>query len=223
MKKSLVIVGISSFAEIAYEYFSETGLYDVVAFSVDREYKKSLDYFLGLPVLTLEEVDEQFSNQDVCFFVAITYTSLNRGRTRIYKFLKSIGLKPASYISKYAFISSSANIGEHVFIMENNVIQSQVTIGTNVILWSGNHIGHHSQISDNCFISSHVVISGHCHIGEYCFLGVNSTVNNNINISNDCWIDATVHVSRHVVENQIIKSIPNSKIAGISSSKFFKL
>lgn len=36
----LVIIGDGAFAEIAYEYFTHDSVYDVLAFSVEKEYIK---------------------------------------------------------------------------------------------------------------------------------------------------------------------------------------
>ena len=106
-------------------------------------------------------------------FVAVSYTHLNRVRTKLYEQAKNKGYSLASYVSSKAFVWRNVEIGENCFIMENNVLQSNVKIGNNVTLWSGNHVGHRTVIRNNCFLSSHVTISGFCDIGENCFLGVN--------------------------------------------------
>lgn len=189
MSEKLVIVGDGEFAEIAYEYFTHDSPYEVVAFSVEKDYLQK-DELFGLPVVPFEELQDHYSFDDYKVFVAVTYTQLNRLRTRLYNEVKKMGYSPVSYISSNAFVWHNAEIGENCFIFENNVIQYNVKIGNNVVLWSGNHIGHRTEIKDNCFISSHVTVSGYCKIGENCFIGVNSCIGGNKKVEDDCIIGA---------------------------------
>ena len=201
-ERKLVIIGDSAFAEIAYEYFEHDSLYQVVGFSVEKEYLKR-DSLFGLPVTPFETVQGKFAPADHSFFAANVYTQKNQLRSRLYRAAKEKGYSPASYISPHAFVWRNVKLGEHCFIFENNVIQPFVTIGDNVILWSGNHIGHHSTIMSHCFVSSHVVISGFCSIGESCFMGVNSTIANNLNIGNRCIVGAGALVLSDVEDDQV--------------------
>ncbi len=130
----------------------------------------------NLPVDILENIGSKYSPSDYHAFIAMGSGKLNRDRTRLYQFIKSLGYCFANYISSKAYIARTSQIGDNCFILENNVIQHNVKIGNNVILWSGNHIGHGTIIKDNCFISSHVVISGFCEINENTFIGVNSSI-----------------------------------------------
>lgn len=197
---SLILIGDSAFAEIAYEYFTYDSDYEVVAFAVEEKYLKR-DSLFGVPVVSFENLTQTHAPAQHSFFAANVYTQKNQLRTRLYLAAKAKGFKPASYISPRAFVWRNAQLGEHCFIFENNVIQPFVTIGDNVVLWSGNHLGHHSTIMDHCFISSHVVVSGFCSIGRNCFMGVNSTVANNIKIGNDCIVGAGALVLSDVEDN----------------------
>jgi sugar O-acyltransferase (sialic acid O-acetyltransferase NeuD family) len=209
-ERKLVVLGASAFAEIAYEYFYHDSPYEVVAFSVERQYLKR-DSLFGLPVVAFEELGNHYPPAEHDFFAANVYTQGNQLRTRLYQAAKARGYQPASYISPHAFVWRNVRLGEHCFVFENNVIQPFVTIGDNVILWSGNHIGHHSSIGDHCFVSSHVVVSGFCRVGEACFLGVNSTISNNISIGNNCIIGAAALVLSDVEDNQTAVGIWKKK------------
>jgi sugar O-acyltransferase (sialic acid O-acetyltransferase NeuD family) len=202
-ERKIVIIGDSAFAEIAFEYFSHDSEYDVVGFSVEKEYLKR-DSLFGLSIVPFEDIDNIWAPAEHSFFAAATYTQSNRLRTRLYEQAKEKGYRPASYVSSRAFVWRNCEIGEHCFIFEDNTVQPFVAIGRNNVLWSGNHIGHHSKIKDNCFISSHVVISGFCEIGDYCFMGVNSTIANNVSVGNNCLIGAGALVLGDVDDNQTV-------------------
>ncbi|MEA1967684.1 MAG: acetyltransferase [Thermodesulfobacteriota bacterium] len=209
-EKKMIIIGDSAFAEIAYEYFTHDSEYEIIAFSVEREYLKK-DSLFQLPVVVFEELQELYNPLEHYFFAAMVYKQENRLRTRLYEQAKGKGFTPASYISSKAFVWQNCKVGEHCFIFEDNTVQPFVNIGDNVILWSGNHIGHHSVVHDNCFISSHVVISGFCNIGEFSFLGVNSTISNNINIGKNCTLGAGSIIVRDVPDNQTVVGVWNKK------------
>lgn len=204
--RKLIIIGDSAFAEVAYEYFTYDSEYEVVAFAVEREYRKRAD-FLGLPVVDFETIETAYSSTEHSFYAALVYTQGNKLRTRLYDEAKAKGYTPASYISPRAFVWRDVKIGEHAFIFENNVIQPRVEIGSNVVLWSGNHIGHHSRIGDNCFLSSHVVVSGFVEIGTHCFMGVNATVANNVTIGNHCLVGASALVLGNVPDRKVVTGI----------------
>lgn len=219
--KKLVLVGDSAFAEIAYEYFSADSDYEVVGFSVEREFHK-VERKADLPVVPFEEVERYFDPARHYVFVAVTYTQFNRLRTRLAVEAKEKGYTLASYISSRAFVWRNAEVGEHCFIFEDNTLQPFVQIEDNVVLWSGNHVGHHSVIRENCFISSHVVISGFCDIGKNSFLGVNATVANNIVLGSDNWVGPNTVIIKNT-ENDALFKPRKAESATVSATRFFKI
>lgn len=185
--RKLLLIGDGEFAEIAYEYFTNDSPHEVIGFSAERAFMTKGELF-GLPVVPFEEVEDTFRPDQHDVFVAVTYTQLNRVRTRLLAEARRKGYRPVSYVSSRAFVWPNAQIGENCFVFENNVVQYHVRLGDNVVLWSGNHIGHRTSIGDNCFLSSHVVVSGYCEIGESCFFGVNSAVADKARVGGDCVV-----------------------------------
>jgi sugar O-acyltransferase (sialic acid O-acetyltransferase NeuD family) len=202
-KHRLVLIGDSAFAEVAYEYFTWDSEYEVVAFAVERAFRKR-DEFQGRPLIDFEELPKLYSPDKHHFFASLGYRSCNRLRTRLYQTAKSLGYTPASYISNRSSVWRDVELGEHCFIFENNVLQPRVKIGSNVVMYGGNHIAHHSRVGSNCYISSHVVISGYVEVGESCFLGVNSTIANNLTVGADCTIGAGALVLSDVPPRKVV-------------------
>ena len=219
--KSLILVGDSYFAEIAYEYFTHDSEYNVKAFAVEKEFRDK-DQLFGLPVVDLENIEHDYPPDTHEAFIALTYAQLNRVRTRLCSVMKDKGYSLASYVSSEAFVWSNVEIGENVFIFEDNTVQPFVKIGNNTILWSGNHIGHHSTIKNNVFISSHVVISGLVTVGDNCFIGVNSTVANDVCIGQDCFLGAACMIAKDLPDKAFAKS-QSADIAKIDTHKYFRL
>ena len=217
----LVIVGDGEFAAIAHEYFTHDSPHEVVGFAVERAYLKQNEY-LGLPVVSFEEVEQHFSPAGHKAYIAITYTELNRIRSRLYRQAKLKGYEFASYISSRAFVWRNAVIGENAFVFENNVIQPFSQIGNNVILWSGNHIGHRTIIEDHCYLASHIAVSGYCRIQESCFIGVNVTIADHVTIGRDCFIGAGCVIGRDTEPGTVYYAAP-AQPAKVGSLRFMKV
>ncbi len=177
----IVIFGAEDIAKLADYYFTHDSEHEVVAYTVDRLYRKS-DSFMNRPLVDFEEVGQLYPPADHLMFVAVSYSQMNQLRARKYAEAKAKGYRLASYLSSRCSYLSQFPPGDNCFILEDNTIQPFVKIGNNVTLWSGNHIGHDSVIEDHCYLTSQVVVSGRVHIGPYCFLGVNATLRNGISL-----------------------------------------
>lgn len=195
---SLVIFGAGDIARLAHFYFTRDSEHEVVAFTVDREYKTA-DSLAGLPVLDFETACERFSPADVQMFVALSYARMNQLRADKYRRVKALGYTLASYVSSRCTWLAETPAGENCFILEDNTVQPFSRIGDNVTLWSGNHIGHDSVIEDHCFISSHVVVSGNVRVGAYSFIGVNATIRNSIVIAPHTLVGAGAVIMKNTV------------------------
>lgn len=198
----MVIVGTALFADVARDYFHRFSDYRVKAFACHARYKVA-DTFGGLPVVTIEALEQHFKPDEVALFVAIGYRKMNKLRQAAYEELKARGYSFATFIAPNVYTWDSNRFGENVFIFENNVIQPHVSIGNNTILWSGNHIGHHSSVGDHCFISSHVVVSGSCRVGDNCFIGVNATLHDGLTIGRENLIGAGAIMGRSTGEREV--------------------
>lgn len=179
----VIIVGIRDTASLAHFYLKHDSSHEIVAFSVHRKYINDEHIFEGLPIVSFEDVEEEFPPNEFHFFAPMTARNMNRDRESIYHQLKDKGYRLISYISSKATVFPGAVIGDNCFILEDNTIQPYTVIGNNVVLWSGNHIGHHGDIKDHVFFTSHVVLSGHCVVEPYCFLGVNATIRDYIHLA----------------------------------------
>jgi sugar O-acyltransferase (sialic acid O-acetyltransferase NeuD family) len=198
----LVIFGAADVARIAHYYFTHDSEHQVVAFTVDKRYRKE-NSFLGLPLVDFERLTEFYPPGTFKMFVAMGYTKMNKIRAERYFKAKKLGYELVSYVSTRCSFLTAHPVGENTLIMEDNTIQPFVKIGNNIIMWSGNHIGHDSIIEDHCFITSHVVVSGHVHIHSYCFIGVNATLRNGITIAPETLIGAGSIILKNTKEKGV--------------------
>lgn len=221
-KSKLVVVGDGETAEIAYEYFTYDSTYEVVAFSVEKAYLTK-DNLFGLPIVPFEDIESFYDPKKYELYIAISFTKLNRIRTRLYTEAKAKGYKLASYVSSKAFVWRNVVIGDNCFIFENNTLQYHVKIGNNVTLWSGNHIGHRTTIKDNTFVSSHVTVSGFCEIGESCFIGINSCIAGGVKVADDCIIGAGAVVLQNTSKGLVYVGNPARPLKDKTSFQSFNM
>lgn len=213
----LVIFGAGDIARLAHYYFSHDSNHEVVAFTVDREYRNQRE-FVGLPLIDFEDVVKHYPPSAYKMFVALSYSKMNRVRAEKYYRAKELGYALVSYVSSKCSWLTESPVGDNCFILEDNTIQPFVKIGNNVTLWSGNHIGHDSVIDDHCFLASHIVLSGHVHIHPYCFIGVNATLRNSITIASETLIGAGAVIMKDTKEKEVYVP-PKAEMLGRKSDE----
>jgi sugar O-acyltransferase (sialic acid O-acetyltransferase NeuD family) len=200
--EKIIIFGLGDISQIAHFYLSQDDNYEVIAFTVDKEYATQNE-FENLPVIAFEEIEVTYPCTEFKMFIPLGYTKVNQLRQQKFSEAKAKGYDFISYISPNATVAKNAKIGKNCFIFEDNTIQPFVTIEDNCILWSGNHIGHHSTIKENCFIASHVVVSGGVEIGENTFIGVNATLRDHITIGKSNVIGAGALILGNTEDNKV--------------------
>jgi len=198
----IVIFGAGDIARLAHYYFTNDSDHEVVAFTVDKQYKQS-DTFLDLPLIDYEDVAGEYPAREYKMFIALSYAKMNKIREQKYNDGKSKGYSMVSFVSSKCTYLSKHQPGDNCFILEDNTIQPFVKLGNNITLWSGNHIGHDSIIDDHCFITSHVVVSGNVHIKSNCFIGVNATIRNDIELKRESLIAAGAIVMKDTIEKAV--------------------
>ncbi len=220
-RRKLVIIGDGETAKLAYDCFCSGQEYEVVGFSAERAFRRQETLF-GLPDVDLEEIEIHFPPESHYAFVAVSYTQLNRLRSRLLGVAKQKGYQLCSCISPRAFVSANAEVGVNCFIHENATVQRGAKVGDNVTVWSETVIGHSATVGDNCFFGAGVIFAGFCRAGENCFFGVNCCTADELKIAADCVIGAGAVVLKDTEAGRIYvgnpaKPLPNKRVNGFIS------
>lgn len=101
-RKPLIIVGDSTFAEIAFEYFTHDSEMQPVAFAVEASYRTRSELF-GLPVVDLETLTDRYPASEHHFFRRCRLWSDESSADSPIIEMKAKGLFTTSYISSKAF------------------------------------------------------------------------------------------------------------------------
>jgi sugar O-acyltransferase (sialic acid O-acetyltransferase NeuD family) len=224
LRKKVVVFGTKDLAELAHYYLTNDSEYEVVAFTVNKEYLDTKTFKprgskIEYPIVPFEELETHYPPNEYLFFAPMTGVKMNNLRKSIYEEGKEKGYEYISYVSSKATTFDN-KIGENCFIFEDNTIQPFTEIGDNVIFWSGNHIGHHGKIEDHVFITSHVVLSGHCLVKERAWIGVNATIRDGLTIGEGSLIAMGAVVTKDTEEDGLYMGSPAKKQAA-SASKVY--
>lgn len=230
MSKEIVIFGTGEIAELAYFYMKNDDKcdFEVVAFCSDSEYIMGFQ-FLGLPLVSFEDVVVKYPPSEYAMHVALSYNKLNLIRKNKYNEAKNKGYELVSYVCSKSIMWPDLKVGDNCLILENQTIQPKVEIGNNVMIWSGNHLGHGCKIKDHTYLSSHICISGYTEIGERCFVGVNSAFKDYIKIGSEVFVAMGANVTTNVASKSVVLGAqskmlsPNDELAKKIRIKYFNL
>lgn len=216
--KKLVLFGNGVFAEVLYAYIKQSGIFDVVGFTVDSAFLDRKEMF-GLPVHAFEAVTGIWPPGQHDMIVAVGYSDLNRLRERKCREAKDAGYTLASFVYPGTTMFEGTYIGENTVILDNNTLQPNVQIGRNVLAWSGNVLGHHSIIGDHCCISSQVAVGGQVEMGTHCFVGGQASIKDGVKIGAFSVIGAGSAVRRDLPEYSVCR-VQETRPSRVPSYRF---
>lgn len=194
----IVIIGIGDVAITVKNFIERHHLFEVIAFSVNKEYVKESTYE-GLPIIPFEELDKHIDKDKVYTFVAASHFNyMHRVKRKLYTMLKDNGYMVANLISPLATIVPGVKMGCGNWIHDYAYIDEDVNIGSNNVIRQYAYIAHWCCIGNHNFIGIKSMIAGKCVIGDQNFFGVSSTLFNRIHIGNKCIIGAGTVIKKNV-------------------------
>ena len=186
--KKLIIYGESSFAQMIAHYFQSDSAYEVVAFCVDSAYKTK-DTLDGLPIVTLETIEEHFSPKNHSIFSAIGYKSVRTHKV-LFEKIAALSFPVASYISSQAMIDSTSTIGKNCLILPGVILEPYTTIEANCYLNSGVIVCHHSKVKTHSILAAGSLVGGYTTIGESSLIGFKATVAELLELADETLLGA---------------------------------
>ena len=184
--KRLAIIGTKEFAEQITDFAIQTGEFEVVGYYDNIEPKGSI--INNRPVFgVVSDAIAGFQNNIFDeIFIGVGYTRFDL-RESFYTQLK--GKVPfASIVMPTAEISSSAIIGEGVYIGPHTTVAANTIIEDNVFVHGHCLVGHDSHIHCHSYFSGRDYMAGFCEIGERVFVGLSVCVADHIRVTDDVWI-----------------------------------
>jgi sugar O-acyltransferase (sialic acid O-acetyltransferase NeuD family) len=215
--EKVIIYGNKAVARGIYYDLKYYSAYEVVGFTVDREYFES-DSLLELPVVPVDIVETTFPPVVHKMFIAVGYVQNNKIRKDKYFQSKEMGYQLINFISPKSIIHPETPVGDNCFIGHYSVISPDAKIGNNVIISSGCTIAHDVIIGDHCFISDGVTVAGGVSIGPCSYLGISSIIRNKVSIGKECVIGAGAIILENTEDRSVYLGEP-ATLLPITSNK----
>lgn len=139
-------------------------------------------------------------------------------RQKMITFMRENHLKPYTYISKLAYVSSMAQVGVGSLIVPNAVVSGNPVIGDYVLMNAFSMIAHQSVVGDNVILSPGVKVTGNCKIGNNVAMGSNVALIPGTRIENNVEISIGAIPKRVVKAGKFVKA-PTSEVIDIGFIK----
>jgi len=205
--EQIVFLGGNGHAIELYEYMSREGIVPVGYYAPHEDTLSKWVKYLGS--------EEEKFNSEYLYVVASGLISI---RKRMIKFIESNHLKTYTYISKYAYVSSIAVIGEGTQVLPYAIISGNPVIGKYVLSGVHSLISHQAVVGNNVVLSPGVKISGNCCIGNNIMFGINAALVPGSVVNDDSEIGIGTVPKKYVKANQFVIA-PKSKVCDIELVK----
>ena len=219
--EKVVLFGTAEGSKLFYYSLSSDPAYEVVAFTVDKQYITE-ETFCGLPIVPFEDVASLYPPDQCKMFIAILANDMNRLRAKKYTEAKEKGYTLLSYVHPQAFVAPAVTIGDNCFISEGTMLRPELTIGNDVVVMAGAFIGHATVIHDHCYIASRAVIMGAVTLEPYCSVGPNATIMEDLTIAKECLVGGGSVIMKSTKEKEVYRANP-ANLLPLTSDQLSKL
>lgn len=166
------------------------------------------DTYWGYPILGTDSdasvLLEKYKNIPVLITPDIPHI-----RCKLYNYYKkNIGFKVASLISRDAYLSRSAKIGEGTIIQRGVNISSNTIIGKMVKINTNVNVMHDCILDDFVTVAPNSVLLGKVKIETSTYIGANSTLLPMVTVGENAIVGAGAVVAKPVRSNITVKGNP---------------
>lgn len=165
------------------------------------------DTYWGYPVIGKDENAKFLFDKHKNVPVLIT-PDIPSVRYNLYHYYKNIGFGIASLISRDAYISRSAEIGEGTIIQRGVNISSNTSIGQMVKINTNTNIMHDCMISSYVTVAPNTVLLGKVKVENEAYIGANATILPSVIIGQSAMVGAGSVVTKSVHSNTVVKGVP---------------
>lgn len=212
MKEKIVLVGGGGHCRSVIDVIEAQGKFEVAGLvEKDTDSCRAIGCYesIGcdddLPVLT---------GKFKYFLVTLGQINIGTRREKLFKYLKSFGVKLPIIVSPHAYVSRNVNIAEGTVIMHGAVINTGAKVGRNCIVNTGAIIEHETKVGDHTHVSTGSIINGQCNTGNNVFVGSKAIISNNIQIPDKTIIGAGCVIVKSILESGTYVGIPAQKCDG---------
>jgi sugar O-acyltransferase (sialic acid O-acetyltransferase NeuD family) len=188
-KPKIILVGAGGHCCSCIDIIEQTGKFTISGLIEKKNAAR--ESVLNYSILGYDDELEKFREFiDYCL-VTIGHIKSSKPRESIYQKLKALNFIFPVIVSKTAYVSKHAVIGEGTIIMHQAIVNAGAKVGNNCIINTHSIVEHDVVIKDHTHISTATVINGNVSIGSGCFIGSNATVVQGVKIPDDYFFRAS--------------------------------
>ncbi len=161
-----------------------------------------------IPYLGNDSVVLERDKEDIFLANGIGSVSVPGLRRKIFEefCLKGYAFPPV--ISRKAYLSAHATMGQGTVLFPGAVVQTDVSLGENVIINTGAIVDHGCRVGNHVHIAPGAVLSGDVIIENHCHIGTGASILQGITIGSGAVVAAGAVVVRDVKSGETVFGVP---------------
>lgn len=206
MDKPVLVIGGGGHAKVLIDclLLSQAHILGIV----DSDINKIGQKVLGVPIIGTDEAILKYRPSEVLLVNGLGSTKEMTVRSKIFKWLKSMGYSFASIIHPTAIIATNVVMDEGVQIMAGAIIQPGCCLGSNVIINTNASLDHDCMIANHVHIAPGTTASGGVIIGEGSHIGTGTVIIQNVTIGSNSITGAGAIVIHNVPDDVVVVGGP---------------
>jgi len=191
---NILIIGAGGHARSCIDVIESCGKFNVSGF-VSPSIPEDTS---GYPYLGDDSDLESLRNKYSYAFIGIGHIYSNASRVSLFNKLKQLEFNLPTFLSPFAHVSVSSNIGSGSIVMPGAIVNSNATVGENSIVNCNALIEHDCMIGNHCHISTSTTINGGVSVMDNCFVGSGSVIKEGLKVSQGQFIKMGSIVTKDV-------------------------
>lgn len=186
--KKLFLIGGGGHCHSCIDVIESSEMYQIEGiFDNNKEIGRKI---LGYKVVGRDEDIPKFVSDDTYFLITLGQIKSSEIRKKTFHFVKANNGKFATIVSKRAYVSKYAKIGEGTIVMHDVLVNANAIVNEHVILNTKSVVEHDVIIESFCHISTGAIVNGNCKIENGSFVGSLATIEQGKTVGNGVLVKA---------------------------------
>lgn len=157
------------------------------------------------PVRWTDENLEALAAQHGYFLITLGQILSPEKRVHLFEHLQQHGARFPVVVSRRAYVSPRARVGEGTIIMHDACVNAGAAVGRNCIINSKALVEHDATVEDHCHISTAAVLNGGVIVRSRTFIGSNAVTRETVEIGADSVVGAGIRVMRSLPPRSFVR------------------
>lgn len=196
----------------------DTGKWDEIIFIVDAQYLPEDRMLKGCCVYSFEEVEQNFSRDEVEVLIGVGEPEL---RQKLFQKVKDAGFRLGCFVDSTVKLHDCTRLGEGVIMLRGCIVSSDVTIGNNSVVSYGAILGHNNTVGEHCYLAPGVKNGGFVTWGNMSFGGLGCTIRQGLEIGEHSVVGQGACVTKSVAPCVTVVGNPAKQLGQAGARKVF--